>query len=366
MKIIDEHVHIAKQFDIDTFCKYVLSKAEKANIIACSHSECLSLLLCSLKCKQLYPDKFYCFVEPDPSCFYLHQNDLGEYLCNDLQKQLDMGADGIKLLEGKPQVRKKYPVPNFDLPVWDPFWKYAEEKQIPILMHLNDPENFWNIKEVPSFAIAQGWFYDDSYVNNEDQYRQMLNVLQKHPKLKISFAHFMFLSKKLERLASILDMYPNVYIDLTPGIEMYENFSLDINKTKAFFNKYIDRIMFGSDIGGRCVLMGEDKPFDIKENDLRPILVSNFLTSKDDLLIESDGHYLINRKPFTMHCLNLSNELLEKICYLNFEKFVSDKPKAINLTLIDEYKNELKEKIKVMANDYNFKEDYSILDIDFN
>jgi len=365
MKIIDEHVHIAKQFDINEFCEFVLAKSNKANIIACGHSECLSLLLPALKCKQLYPDKFYCFSEPDPSVFYLHQNDLGEYLCADLQKQLDMGADGIKLLEGKPQVRKKYPIPDFDLSVWEPFWKYMEEKQIPILMHLNDPENFWNINEVPSFAKTQGWFYDESYVNNEDQYQQMLNVLNKHKNLKISFAHFMFLSKQLDRLAIILDSFPNVYIDLTPGIEMYENFSLDIGKTKAFFNKYIDRIMYGSDIGGRCVLMGEDKAFDIIENNLRPKLVLNFLTSKNDLLIESDDHYLINRKPFTMHCLNLDNESLDKITYQNFERFVSVNPKPLNLSLIDEYKDDLRNKIKTMADQYNFKQDYSIFDIKF-
>ena len=94
----------------------------------------------------------------------------------------------------------------------------------------------------------------------------MLSVLARHPRLRIVFAHFFFMSAQLDRLSGILDRYENVSVDLTPGIEMYENFSAAPERARAFFVRYADRIIYGTDIGGRCVLMGEDKAFDEAEN----------------------------------------------------------------------------------------------------
>ncbi len=74
-----------------------------------------------------------------------------------------MGADGIKLIEGKPTMRKVLPIPDFDKEVWDPFWDYCEKSGFPILMHVNDPEEFWEKDKIPSWAKSQGWGYDETY-----------------------------------------------------------------------------------------------------------------------------------------------------------------------------------------------------------
>lgn len=62
--------------------------------------------------------------------------------------------------------------------------------------------------------------YDDTYVNNEIQYRQMENMLQRHPNIKFIFAHMYFMSAQLPRLSALLDAYPNMMVDITPGLEM--------------------------------------------------------------------------------------------------------------------------------------------------
>ena len=43
-----------------------------------------------------------------------------------------------------------------------------------------------------------------------------------------------------------MDKYPNVYMDMTPGGEMFPNFELDSEKWRNFFVKYHKRILLSS------------------------------------------------------------------------------------------------------------------------
>ena len=52
-------------------------------------------------------------------------------------------------------------------------------------------------------------------------------MLDKFPKLKITFAHFFFLSDNPDEAVRIMEKYPNALFDLTPGGEMFVNFSKD-------------------------------------------------------------------------------------------------------------------------------------------
>ncbi|MCM8756957.1 MAG: amidohydrolase, partial [Candidatus Omnitrophica bacterium] len=73
------------------------------------------------------------------------------------------------------------------------------------------------------------------------------NVLMKFPKLKVIFAHFYFLSSDLERLGLLLETYPHLYLDIAPGTEMFINFSKHLDKTREFFIRYQDRILYARD-----------------------------------------------------------------------------------------------------------------------
>lgn len=328
--IIDAHVHISPQFDSAALTDFFTAgeaRADKACICAVAHSEGISLTALALDAKRRAPERFYAFCCPDAAAYSQHTDTLGAHQAAYCEALMQAGCDGVKMLEGKPQMRKMYPIPDFSSPCWEEYWAWAERSQTPILMHLNDPENFWDAENAPSFAVQQGWLYDESYVNNEAQYTQMLTVLARHPRLRICFAHFFFMSAQLDRLSAILDAYENLFIDLTPGIEMYENFSRSFDATRAFFTKYHDRIIYGTDIGGRCVLMGEDKPFNRSENRRRPEIVQCFLMGKDEVEITSDGDFLIGRAPFTMRCLGLEGDALDEILSGNFMRFVAAKPR---------------------------------------
>ncbi len=327
MTITDAHVHYSPQAGPEFLAEFLTrTGTDRAVIQSVSHSRCISLVPGSLMMKDQNPGRFYVFGSPDASEYILHPDTIGIRQRDYVRQILEAGCDGVKLLEGKPHMRKILPIPDFDADCWEPFWAYAEEEQIPILWHVNDPETNWN-PDASDWVKQQGWWYDESYVNNEEQYRQVFRVLERHPALKIVFAHFFFFSAQLDRLDGILSRYPNLMVDLTPGIEMYENFSGNFDRTRAFFEKYHGRICYGTDIGGRCVLTNEKDAFNEKENLLRPQIVRRFLTMKGSETIVSDGNFLHDRAPFVMHGLGLEGTRLQEILNDNIVSFIGGEPK---------------------------------------
>ena len=72
-------------------------------------------------------------------------------------------------------------------------------------------------------------------------------MLDKHPGLKVTFAHFFFLSNFPDEAERVLTKYPNVTFDLAPGWEMFVGFSKDPDGWHDFFTRHSDRILFGTD-----------------------------------------------------------------------------------------------------------------------
>ena len=313
MKRIDCHVHVSPEISPDALvCFLDRTQTDGAVLQAVWHSRLGSLAPLAMQLKKQFPGRFFVFGAPDASLYHSAASAIGKAQLAYLEPLLDSGMDGVKLLEGKPYMRKVHPIPAFDAECWEPFWDYMEQNAVPITFHVNDPETFWSNVPDP-WLVKQGWQYDASYINNEEQYAEIERVLNRHPKLKLILAHFYFMSGQLTRLSALLDAYKNIAVDLTPGIEMYENFSGQPDKAAAFFARYHDRICYGTDIGGRCILTNEGYPFNERENLRRPQIVRAFLEDAFETRIESDGEYLVNRKPFVLKPLGLTEERLTEI-----------------------------------------------------
>ena len=156
------------------------------------------------------------------------------------EELMEIGIDGLKLL-CKSDIEKLLALP-INHSFYDEMFAKAEKDQTPILWHVADPESFWS----PERQRSNG-YGDGTYPSFETLFRQTFDVLKKHPRLAVTFAHFLFLSDRPEILESIFDHYENVSIDVTPGTEMYVNFSGDLPFYRAFFEKHADRILFGTD-----------------------------------------------------------------------------------------------------------------------
>jgi predicted TIM-barrel fold metal-dependent hydrolase len=329
--IIDSHVHFGHP-NFGASLMKILGELDtpRLNIVCTPHEARLSLVPDALHLKAHHPEQVYVFGGLDISPLFIAPREAGGLFADYAETLLALGCDGIKMIEGKPDTRKTLPIPPFDGEVYAPYWERMEARGIPLVFHVNDPAEFWDADKVPGWAREQGWFYGDgTYINNEAQYTEVLNVLARHPRLKVIFAHFFFLSAQLPRLAGYLDQFPNMCVDLTPGIEMYQSFARAPADVREFFIKYQDRIVYGTDIGAYALLATPDQGVEAGESASRVQLVRGFLET-DGPFWPPAGGFLFGRQMARLQGIGLPREALEKIYFRNFERLAGATPRPLD------------------------------------
>ncbi len=171
--------------------------------------------------KKKWPDRFCAFVTFDPAA---------EGHLQLVKDAVAAGADGVKLYLGHGAATGKGPfhVMPIDDPRLEPFWAWAEEVQLPVLMHVN---------------LIKYW-------------DETVSLLEKHPNLRLCLPHFGLhknTDSRLNRLGWLFDRYPNVYSDMSYGyytfqIEGFESLSKYRSRSRAFLQRYAHRLMFASDM----------------------------------------------------------------------------------------------------------------------
>lgn len=235
---------------------------------------------------------------------------------------MEIGFDGIKFLESKPAEQKEYGV-CINHPFYNDIFEKCANNNTPILWHVADPDTFWDIKRIPPRFIERGWFYGDgTYLSLEETYGQVFEILDRHPELKVTFAHFFFYSDYPDKLEKLFQKYPNVCIDLAPGSEMFKSFNDNRDFYIEFFTKYADRIIYGTDAS-----FMENTNDDYERYQGITDSVYKFLTTDEVITI-----YGVSAKG-----LKLPDEVTSKILNENFIKRTGDKPKEINKSALKKY-----------------------------
>jgi hypothetical protein len=179
-----------------------------------------------------------------------------------------------------------------------------------LLFHVADPEEFWDEKKAPVWARKAGWFWGGGgFLSKEKLYSEATSVVEKFPGLNVTFAHFFFLSADIERATRFLGAHPHVCFDITPGWEMYDNFTNRSDEWRDFFTRFAGRIVFGTDnyvYGSGAATGGMET-------------------------IEKMRRFLETREPmFKGRGLGLDRGSLDKIYHANFESRAGKKPKPVN------------------------------------
>jgi len=322
--IIDCHVHFADIHLLDDLRQIMRSAGVgQVNIVVTSYRGNLNpQAICA---KAQHPDQIYIFGALDYS--ELLQNPpaaTGDDLATQVDNLIAIGFDGVKMVEGKPLVHRMVPF-RFDGPVYAPFFARMEERGFPLLWHVNDPEEFWDVDRLPDW-IRSDWVYaDKGYPSHEEVYAEVDPVLERHPGLRIFFAHFYFLYDKLERAAQLLDRYPEVHLDLTPGILGFHRLSAAPEAARDFLIEYQDRILYGVDVIMGSLTEGAD-PVDAKAITERIWMVRS--------LLESEGPFPrpgATERWLPLQGLGLPPEVLHKIYHANFERLVAPQPRPLDL-----------------------------------
>lgn len=174
-----------------------------------------------LKIKARWPDRFCALITFDP---------LAPDHLELVKDAVRRGADGVKLYIGHGAATGKGPfhVMPIDDPRLEPFWAFVDDAQLPVLMHVN---------------LIKYW-------------DETISLLERHPHLRLCLPHFGLhknTEARLNKLGWIFDRYPNTFTDVSYGyytfqVEGFEALGKWKTRSRAFLQRYADRIMFASDM----------------------------------------------------------------------------------------------------------------------
>jgi predicted TIM-barrel fold metal-dependent hydrolase len=321
--IIDGHVHMGRSSEEGAMLAIrEATGIDKMALVSIQNPATGAGLAQSLYMKAQHPDLFYVFAGLN----HAHKLSGGRVTTASLAEQVEdfarIGCDGIKMIEGKPTSRQRMAVSMTD-PYYAGYWDRVEELGVPIVCHVNDPEEFWDPARTPRWAKERNWGYGPDDVKKEQLYAEVDEVLTRHPGLRIILAHFYFLSADLPRAARFFDEHPTVCFDLAPGIEMLYNLSRDVDASRSFFVKYADRIVFGTDLSS-----GQS----VEEGRIRAGIVFRWLESEDAFRVPQAADFLLGSpEDGVIRGMSLPDGVLSTIYRDNWHRLVGPEPHPLDV-----------------------------------
>ena len=185
-------------------------------------------------------------------------NDKGwsENTIRDLKLSLSKGARAVKIWKniGMDLRDDKGKFVMLDDSRLAPIFKFLVQNGIPLIGHNGEPRDCWLPLDKMTFSKSYygshpeyHMYLHPEYPSYEDHIQARDNLLEKYPDLKFVGAHLGSLEWSLEELAKRLDRFPNMRVDLSRITNLQFHTLNDRDKTRNFFIKYQDRLVYGTD-----------------------------------------------------------------------------------------------------------------------
>jgi len=158
----------------------------------------------------------------------------------------ELGDKGKGLFYCRPSAIGMHP----DDPRMDPLFKKCAELNLPVNIHVGDPKWMYEKMDKTNDGLmnAYKWRLDNkpNIVNLEGMVEILGNTAKRHPNTTFVACHLANCCWDLDRIGALLDIYQNLYIDISAR---FSEFSPTPRKSLAFFNKYSNRMVYGTDQG---------------------------------------------------------------------------------------------------------------------
>jgi predicted TIM-barrel fold metal-dependent hydrolase len=268
------------------------------------------------KFQKPHPDRFVIFTEP----WWERTNQPGysQFQADEIIRAHQAGARGLKVLKTlglylREEVSKG-PLVRIDDPRFDAMWETCGSLAIPVAIHVSDPEAFFlpidrfnerfeELNNHPDWS-----FYDHDFPSNVELLEARNRVLARHPKTQFIVLHVGNNAENLPYVGECMDRFPNMHVEL--GARIGE-LGRQPRMSRKFFEKYQDRILFGTD----AVPNGTDTPQQIFNDQLYEVYY-RFLETEDEYFdyapapVPPQGRWRI-------YGLGLPDEILKKVYFEN-------------------------------------------------
>jgi uncharacterized protein len=168
-----------------------------------------------------------------------------------LEDDVKKGASGLKIYKslGMFTTDSKGVRVKINDPRIDPIWAKCGELGIPVLIHAADPKQFWqpidkNNERWLELKTHPGRRHDNDPVSWETIIAEQHDIFRKHPKTRFINAHLGWFGNDLNKLASLMEAFPNMYTEIGAVIA---ELGRQPRAAREFMIRFQDRIMFGKD-----------------------------------------------------------------------------------------------------------------------
>jgi predicted TIM-barrel fold metal-dependent hydrolase len=227
-------------------------------------------------------DRFYTFAEP--SYPLLLRPDYPKLQAEAIEQAHKAGAHGLKILKTLGLYLRSNitsgSLVRIDDPRFDPMWDACGQLNMPVAIHVSDPIAFFTSTDrfnerYEELSNHPDWsFHGGDFPSNEELIEARNRVFARHPKTRFIVLHVGNYAEDLANVAENLDRYDNMTVDIAARIG---ELGRQPRTARAFFEKYQDRILFGTD----ATPHGDECPQQIFNDELYEIYY-RFLETDDE------------------------------------------------------------------------------------
>jgi len=277
-------------------------------------NESISLL------QDAHPGRFIVFTEPWWS--KIEDPNYPKFQADQIEAAHKAGAKGIKVLKILGLYLREHvktgKLVAIDDRRFDPMWEAAGALNMPVAMHISDPEAFF----LPIDRFNERWeelhahpdwsFHGKDFPSNMELQEARRRVMKRHPKTQFVCLHVAD-SENLAYVGECMDELPNMAVDIAARIG---ELGRQPRASRKFFDKYQDRIVFGTD----AVPKGYETPQQVFEDALYEIYY-RFLETEDEYF-----DYAPSRVPpqgrWRIYGIGLPEDILRKVYRDNAARFL--------------------------------------------
>lgn len=186
-----------------------------------------------------------------------------------------------------------------------PLWEKCGELGMPVSIHVADPMWMYEPMDVHNDGLmnAYKWRIDttrEGLLTHAELITTLENAVKQNPKTTFIACHFANCSYDLDIIGRLLGTYDNMYADISAR---YAETAAVPRYTKRFYEKYQDKLVYGTDMGTDPEMYG---------------LTFRILESEDEHFYDKN----ISSYHWSFNGLGLSDEVLKKIYSENAKKIL--------------------------------------------